>query len=127
MASEKKSSPPPSPKSPSSSSTVTHFGSNAPGLRKAMMRLEVEFGHPHISKIKNDNNVPNIHNNTTKMMNSNVDGYTTDNKNTTFVAANSLTDQSPVVVAVNDDDQNQSAVADPPLIRDKVKLEHANN
>jgi hypothetical protein len=123
MASEKKSSPPPSPKSPSSSSTFTHFASNphAAGIRKAMLRLEVEFGHPHISKIQNDNNVPDIHNNNTKMTSSNVDGYTTDNKKTTFVAANSLTYQSPVVVAINDDDQNQSAVADPPLIRDKVK------
>jgi hypothetical protein len=123
MASEKKPSPPPSPKSPSSSSTFTHFASNphAAGIRKAMLRLEVEFGHPHISKIQNDNNVPDIHNNNTKMTSSNVDGYTTDNKKTTFVAANSLTDQSPVVVAVNDDDQNQSAVADPSLIRDKVK------
>jgi hypothetical protein len=92
-----------------------------------MLRLEAEFGHPHISKIKNDNNVPNIHNNNTKMMSSNVDSYTTDNKKITFVASNSLIDQSPVVVAVNDDDQNQSAVADPPLIRNKVKLEHANN
>ncbi|KAK2397166.1 hypothetical protein QL285_058771 [Trifolium repens] len=108
---KKKSSSPPSPKSPnSSSSTVIHFGSHAHAIRKAMLRLEAEFGHPHISKIKNDSNVTNIHNYNTKMMSSNVDGYTTDNKKTTFVAANSLTDQSPVVVVVNVDDQNQSAV-----------------
>ncbi|KAK2433030.1 hypothetical protein P8452_30425 [Trifolium repens] len=50
----------------SSSSSTNHFGNNTPALRKAMIILESQFSHPHVSvlssidEVNNNKNMMNV-------------------------------------------------------------------